>query len=56
MGAPESPVRRHVTQPLGSGARSTVGVTPLVLLALKFEHNIICIDISYCLSHLECIH
>jgi hypothetical protein len=25
MGAPDSPVRRHITQPLGSGARSTVG-------------------------------
>jgi hypothetical protein len=31
-------------------------VTPLVLLALKLEHNIMCIDISCCLSHLECIH
>jgi hypothetical protein len=31
-------------------------VTPLVLLALKLEHNIICIDISCCLLHLECIH
>jgi hypothetical protein len=25
MGAPDSPVRRHVTQPLGFGAKSTVG-------------------------------
>jgi hypothetical protein len=25
MGAPDSPVRRHVTQPLGFGARSIVG-------------------------------
>jgi hypothetical protein len=25
MGAPDSPVRRHVTQPLGFGARSTIG-------------------------------
>jgi hypothetical protein len=31
-------------------------VTPLVLLALKLEHNIMCIDISRCLLHLECIH
>jgi hypothetical protein len=31
-------------------------VTPLVLLALKLDHDIMCIDISYCLSHLECIH
>jgi hypothetical protein len=28
-------------------------VTPMVLLALKLEHDIICIDISYCLLHLE---
>jgi hypothetical protein len=33
-----------------------VDVTPLVLLALKLDHNIMCIDISCCLSHLECIH
>jgi hypothetical protein len=26
MGALDSPVRRHVTQPLGFGAKSTVGV------------------------------
>jgi hypothetical protein len=25
MGAPDSPVRRHVTQPLGFGAKSTIG-------------------------------
>jgi hypothetical protein len=31
-------------------------VTPLVSLALKLEHDIICIDISFCLSHLDCIH
>jgi hypothetical protein len=31
-------------------------VTPLVLLALKLEHDIICINISFCLSHLEFIH
>ena len=37
-------------------AAPSVAVTPLVLLALKLEHNIICIDISYWLSHLECIH
>jgi hypothetical protein len=30
-------------------------VTPLVLLALKLEHDIICIDISFCLSYLECM-
>jgi hypothetical protein len=36
--------------------REIDGVTPLVLLALKLEHNIMCIDISYCLIHLECIH
>jgi hypothetical protein len=31
-------------------------VTPLVLPELKFEHGIICIDMSLCLLHLECIH
>jgi hypothetical protein len=31
-------------------------VTPLVLLALKLEHDIICIDISCCLLHLEYIY
>jgi hypothetical protein len=31
-------------------------VTPLVLLALKLECGIICIDILFCLLHLECIH
>jgi hypothetical protein len=31
-------------------------VTPLVLLALKLEHDIIFIDISCCLLHLECIY
>ena len=31
-------------------------VTPLVLLALKLEHDIICFGISFCLPHLECIH
>jgi hypothetical protein len=36
--------------------RTLVPVTPLVLLALKLEHDIICIDISFFLSHLECIH
>jgi hypothetical protein len=35
---------------------STGVVTPLVLLALKVEHDIICIDISFCLLYLECIH
>jgi hypothetical protein len=39
-----------------SRASAIAIVTPLVLLALKFEHNIMCIDISCCLSHLECIH
>jgi hypothetical protein len=29
-----------------SGVCSFVDVTPLVLLALKLEHNIMCIDIS----------
>jgi hypothetical protein len=33
-----------------------VFVTPLVLLELKFEHGIICIDMSLCLLHLECIY
>jgi hypothetical protein len=31
-------------------------VTPLVLLELKLEHGIICIDMSLCLLYLECIH
>jgi hypothetical protein len=31
-------------------------VTPLVLQELKFGHDIICMDISLCLLHLECIH
>jgi hypothetical protein len=31
-------------------------VTHLVLLELKLEHGIICIDMSLCLLHLECIH
>jgi hypothetical protein len=31
-------------------------VTPLVLLTLKLEHDIMCINISYYLLHLECIH
>jgi hypothetical protein len=38
------------------GAELELDVTPLVLLALKLEHNIMCIGISYCLLHLECIH
>jgi hypothetical protein len=41
---------------LSSDRTKVVRVTPLVLLALKLEHDIICIDISFCLSHLECIH
>jgi hypothetical protein len=32
------------------------GVTPLVLQELKLVHSIICIDISLCMLHLECIH
>jgi hypothetical protein len=31
-------------------------VTPLVLQELKIWHNIICINISLCMLHLECIH
>jgi hypothetical protein len=31
-------------------------VTPLVLLSLKLEHNIMSISIIMCLLHLECIH
>jgi transposase InsO family protein len=31
-------------------------VTPLVLQELKLGHGIICIDISLCMLHLECIH
>jgi hypothetical protein len=31
-------------------------VTPLVLLELKLGHGIICIGISLCMLHLECIH
>jgi hypothetical protein len=31
-------------------------VTPLVLLLLKLEHNIMRIAICICLTHLECIH
>jgi hypothetical protein len=30
-------------------------VTPLVLRELKLWYNIICIDISLCMLHLECI-
>jgi hypothetical protein len=47
FGSPQEKKDRSVGVPL---------VTPLVLLALKLEHDIICIDISFCLSHLECIH
>jgi hypothetical protein len=32
---------------------SEAAVTPLVLLELKFEHGIICIEMSLCLLHLE---
>ena len=40
-----------------SGRKVVVeNVTPLVLLALKLEHDIIYIDILFCLLHLECIH
>jgi hypothetical protein len=31
-------------------------VTPLVLQELKLGYDIICIDISLCMLHLECIH
>jgi hypothetical protein len=31
-------------------------VTPVVLPELKLGHGIICIDMSLCLLHLECIH
>jgi hypothetical protein len=31
-------------------------VTPLVLPKLKLWHDIICISISLCMLHLECIH
>jgi hypothetical protein len=31
-------------------------VTPLVLQELKLWHDIICIGISLCMLHLECIH
>jgi hypothetical protein len=34
----------------------TLVVTPLVLPELKFEHGIICIDMSLSLLHLECIY
>jgi hypothetical protein len=33
-----------------------VVVTPLMLPELKFEHGIICIEMTLCLLHLECIH
>jgi hypothetical protein len=42
--------------PLPTRPTPLLTVTPLVLLALKIEHNIICIDISHCLLHLQCIH
>jgi hypothetical protein len=35
---------------------STKAVTPLVLQELKLWHDIICISISLCMLHLECIH
>jgi hypothetical protein len=33
-----------------------MSVTPLVLLSLKLEHNIMSISIIMCLLDLECIH
>jgi hypothetical protein len=37
--------------------RSIIGsVTPLVFQELKLWHDIICISISLCMLHLECIH
>jgi hypothetical protein len=50
-----------ITHPrtLNLGTRFFYGgkdVTPLVLPELKLEHDIICIDMSLCLLHLECIH
>jgi hypothetical protein len=54
-------------QPLGRNIRTKVQsttasasakarVTPLVLQELKLGHDIICIDISLYMLHLECIH
>jgi hypothetical protein len=37
-------------------AKRARGVTPLVLLLLTLEHNIMSIRICICLTHLECIY
>jgi hypothetical protein len=47
---------RHVLHDLHLKIIKSESVTPLVLPELKFEHGIICIDMSLCLLHLECIH
>jgi hypothetical protein len=46
---PQQSRRRHAV-------RSATAVTPLVLQELKLGHDIICIDISLCMLHLECVH
>jgi hypothetical protein len=38
----------------GGEPSGAMTVTPLVLLALELEHGIICIDILFCLLHLDC--
>jgi hypothetical protein len=38
------------------GPSFALDVTPLVLQELKLGHDIISIDISLCMLHLECIH
>jgi hypothetical protein len=49
--------RGHDTGVGTGAAEGTRGrVTPLVLLLLKLEHNIISIGISCVLTHLECVH
>jgi hypothetical protein len=48
--------REEETLQHNSKAEEMDTVTPLVLLTLKLEHSIICIDIPFCLSHLECIY
>jgi hypothetical protein len=35
---------------------TTLDVTPLELQELKLGHGVICIDISLCMLHLECIN
>ena len=39
-----------------AAAKDVAGVTPLVLLLLKLEHNIMSSGICICLTHLECIY